>query len=253
MAPGIGGNSPEQALALLSDMTTDVTAIGLDEYQRRIEKAQQYMQQNDIAAVYLNAGTNMTYFTGTKWYASERLVGAILPATGQLQYIAPVFEIPTLKDYMQVDGPVHGWHEHENPYALLLEVLKTENLTAPAKIAIDESTAFFIVDGINQLNPGFTLINGKEVTAHCRMHKSDSEIALMQRAMDMTLEVHKAAASILKPGITTTEVETFINQAHQKVGATGSYFCIVLFGEATAYPHGVKDPQTLQQGRYGIN
>jgi Xaa-Pro dipeptidase len=43
-------------------------------------------------------------------------------------------------------------------------------------------------------------------------------------------------------------VETFINEAHRKVGATGSYFCIVLFGTATSFPHGVKDPQTLKQG-----
>jgi len=248
MAPGIGGKTQEQALASLQDMTQDVISITPAEYQQRIANAQQYMQQHDIAAVYLNAGTNMTYFTGTKWYASERLVGAILPANGPLQYIAPVFEIPTLKDYMQVEGPVHGWHEHQNPYALLLEVLKAENLTPPAKLAIDESTAFFIVDGISQLNPGFQLVNGKEVTAHCRMHKSENEIALMQKAMDMTLEVHKATASILKPGISTTEVEAFVNQAHKQVGASGSYFCIVLFGEATAYPHGVKEPQKLQQG-----
>jgi Xaa-Pro dipeptidase len=29
--------------------------------------------------------------------------------------------------------------------------------------------------------------------------------------------------------------------------ASGSYFCIVLFGAASAFPHGVKDPQTLKQ------
>jgi Xaa-Pro dipeptidase len=32
------------------------------------------------------------------------------------------------------------------------------------------------------------------------------------------------------------------------VGSSGSYFCIVLFGPATAFPHGVKDPQVLKTG-----
>jgi Xaa-Pro dipeptidase len=70
----------------------------------------------------------------------------------------------------------------------------------------------------------------------------------MQRAKDMTLEVHKAAASVLREGISTTEVVQFIEQAHRAVGAPGSTFCIVLFGQASAFPHGVKYPQTLKRG-----
>jgi Xaa-Pro dipeptidase len=66
--------------------------------------------------------------------------------------------------------------------------------------------------------------------------------------MDMTMAVHVAVASILHEGITTQEVEEFIHLAHRKVGASGSYFCIVLFGEATAYPHGVSYVQTLKRG-----
>ena len=70
----------------------------------------------------------------------------------------------------------------------------------------------------------------------------------MQRAKDMTLEVQKAAASILREGISTTEVAEFIHQAHRKVGAPGSTFCIVLFGAASAFPHGVKHAQVLKDG-----
>ncbi len=64
----------------------------------------------------------------------------------------------------------------------------------------------------------------------------------------MTLEVQKAAASILREGISTTEVAEFIHQAHRKVGAPGSTFCIVLFGAASAFPHGVKHAQVLKDG-----
>jgi Xaa-Pro dipeptidase len=244
----IGGSTPKQALVSLHNMTVDVRAIEETEYRARIDKAQAYMQQHSIAAIYLNAGTNLSYFTGTSWYASERLVGAILPAQGEVQYLAPVFEIATLKEYMLISGPVHGWHEHESPYALFIKVLQQLGVDTNATVGLDESMAFFMVDGINQQQSAYTFINGKEVTAHCRMTKSATELALIQRAMDMTLEVHKAAASILREGISTVEVEAFIHQAHQRVGASGSYFCIVLFGEATAYPHGVKHPQLLKDG-----
>lgn len=252
MTIGVGGCSKEQALARLHDMTAGAQGIALDEYRARIASAQAYMQANKIAAIYLNAGTSLRYFTGLKWHASERMVGAILPAAGELEFIAPWFEVGTLNEYMVLSGVVNAWHEHESPYALFAAVLERMNVAAnvecPAIVGIDESTPFFIADGIAQAAAGYRLTNAKAVTAHCRMVKSAAEIALMQRAKEMTLAVHQAAASILHEGMTTTEVEAFIAAAHRQVGASGSYFCIVLFGEATAYPHGVKEPQVLKQG-----
>ncbi|AXA92631.1 Xaa-Pro peptidase family protein [Massilia sp. YMA4] len=249
---GIGGKSIEEALATLEDMTAGAVPIGRDEHLARIAKAQAYMQREGIAAVYLNAGANLLYFTGTRWYASERMVGAILPATGALEYIAPAFEHDTLKDFMLVDGPVNCWEEHESPYRLFVDVLARMGIAQdeqrPPRVGICESAAFFIYDGIRPLAAGYALENARAVTAHCRTRKSRAEIALMQRAMDMTLAVHVATASILREGITTAEVEEFIARAHRKVGASGSYFCIVLFGPATAFPHGVSYVQTLKEG-----
>jgi Xaa-Pro dipeptidase len=245
---GIGTQTPEQALATLSDMTKTLIPIQPKENLARIAKAQAYMQANNIDAIYLNAGTNLTYFTGMKWYASERLVGAILPAVGTVQYIAPYFEIGTLNGFKVIDGPIHGWQEHQNPFTLFVEILKQLDISDIAIIGIDESAQFFIFDGINKAQTGLNLINAQPVTAHCRMHKSNNEIALMQSAMNMTLAVHKATASMLYAGISTTEVEAFIKRAHQAVGAPGNYFCIVLFGVATSFPHGVKDAQVLKAG-----
>ncbi len=243
----IGGKTKEEALHSLSNMTSDLTPIQKSEYLSRIDKAQHYMQQNSIAALYLNAGTNLSYFTGMQWYASERLVGAILPASGDIIYVAPFFEIDSLEERKLIEGNIIGWQEHESPYALVAHLLGEIDTAGGKNIAVDESTQFFVVDGFNKALPeGASIINGAEITAHCRMHKSVNELALIQRAMDMTLAVHKATASMLYTGITTTEVEAFINDAHKKVGASGNYFCIVLFGKATSFPHGVKDPQVLK-------
>ncbi|TMO82973.1 M24 family metallopeptidase [Pseudoalteromonas spongiae] len=246
MTIGVGGSTIEQALAKLDNMTQQVAPISNDELNARLQKAQSLMQQRGIAAMYIDAGTNLTYFTGLKWYKSERLVGAILPAKGELCYVAPHFEQGSLNDYMKLNGEFFGWHEHQSPYALIAEILQKQGINE-GKLAVDPSAGYFLVDGIIKANPQLTVINADVITAPCRECKSDAEIALMQTAKNMTLEVHKAAASILKPGITTSEVEAFINQAHKKVGASGSSFCIVLFGLATSFPHGVKDPQVLQE------
>ena len=255
MTIGVGGKTAEAALAALFNMTQGVQPIAKPEYLQRIARAQAHLQAQGFAAMWVHAGTNMTYFSGTKWHPSERMVGAIVPAKGAIEYLAPYFEQNTLRDFMVVEGNVNVWHEHESPYQLLVDTLKRMGIAggvgagkaALPCIGISEDAPFFIVDGIAQLATDYRLVNAKPVTAHCRTRKSANEIALMQRAKDMTLAVHKAAASIMREGITTTEVNAFIHEAHKKVGAPGSYFCIVLFGEATAFPHGVKNPQTLKK------
>ena len=247
MAIGVGGSTQAVELAKLSNMTAGVTPITAAEFETRIKKAQSLMRAEGLAAIYVNAGSSLYYFTGTRWYASERMVGALIPAEGAVTYIAPAFEISTLKDYMLIQGPVEGWHEHESPYALFAAMLKKQGLVG--KIGLDEASPFFLTEGVRAAAPDFDFVTAKPVTAGCRMVKSATELALMQRAKDMTIEVHKAAGRILHAGITTTEVTAFIHEAHKRVGApAGSYFCIVLFGEATAYPHGVKNPQTLKDG-----
>ena len=131
---GIGGNTIEQALATLSDMTAGAVPIGREEHVARIAKAQAFMQAQGISALWLNAGTSLLYFTGMKWHASERMVGAILPAEGELAYLAPAFEEATLRDFMVVDGPIHTWHEHENPCALFVDTLEALGIEPGARI-----------------------------------------------------------------------------------------------------------------------
>ncbi|MBM70606.1 MAG: X-Pro dipeptidase [Haliea sp.] len=246
MTQGIGGSDATQELARLQDMSAAAEPIQDAEFAARLQRAQQLMQAAGLDALYLNAGTNLLYFTGTRWSPSERMVGALIPAQGAPRYIAPAFELGTLQGFLRVPGDVHCWEEHESPYRLCAQLLADLQVKT---LGMDESAPFFIADGLHQAAPACRIQSATPVTAGCRMQKSPAELALMQRAKDMTLEVHRAVARILRPGITTGEVTGFIHEAHQRVGApAGSYFCIVLFGADSAFPHGVAQPKALETG-----
>ena len=245
MTRGIGYQTQTEALAQLVNMADEAQPIGIEEYNHRIERAQILMKAQGIDAIYLNAGTNLEYFTGLRWYPSERLVGAIIPVEGSPRLIAPAFELGSLKQAMQVPLEPLLWEEHESPIELMASTLK-DTFGTQLRLGIDESTAYSFVARLETFVPAQQLCDAKTVIAECRMHKSDAELALIQTAMDMTIAVHRATASMLKEGISATEVRSFIDEAHRRVGAPGSFFCIVLFGQATSYPHGVQHEQYLK-------
>ncbi|MFV9549918.1 M24 family metallopeptidase [Algibacter sp. PT7-4] len=244
---GIGGSTIEAELNTIKPKAHLVKPIQEEEFQLRINKACALMQAQNVQAIYLNSGTNLFYFTGTHWNSSERMVGALLFPNGELHYIAPQFEKGTVLDFMIIKGTVHCWEEHESPYQLFNSILKHNNVVH-GTILIDETTPFFITNGIQKIASEYILSNAKAIISGCRMIKSDAEIAIMQHAMDITLEVQKAAARILRVGISVKEVTDFINEAHKRYGvASGSYFCIVLFGVDSSFPHGVKSPKNLEK------
>lgn len=246
MATGIGGCTAQQALEQLQPLTDNPPEIAGDEYRQRIQHAQRLMRENGIDACYVNAGSNLRYFTGTQWSASERMVGAVIPAEGEIAYIAPWFEIGTFKDAQVIEAEIFSWHEEEDPYRLFFTVLASRGLMGARQVAICETASVTLFLGLQQYAGDIRLISAQPITGHCRSRKSATEIALMQTANNITLRVQQAAASILRPGITASELIDFVDKAHRKMGTSGSYFCIALFGSDSAFPHGVKQPNPLQ-------
>ena len=248
MTAGVGGSTMEAELERMSSMRDGVQPISTEERRRRIENAQRLMRVEGIQALYLDASTSLYYFTGMRLGGSERLHGAVIPAEGEFSYMCPAFEEEKTRAMLQLGDDVRVWEEHEDPTALVIDTVRSHG-HAHGTLAVDEATPFFTFDGLRRAGNAFEFVNGSLITARCRMLKSPAELALMQRAKNITLEVHKATARILVEGITTTEVADFIAKAHTRLGVDGPLsFCIVLFGEATAYPHGVPYPQTLVDG-----
>lgn len=248
MTVGVGGSTAEAELAAMTSMRGDVPPIGVEERLRRIARAQKLMQEKGIDALYLDCSSSMVYFAGLTFRRTERMHSAVLPAKGDIVYISPAFEVEKLKTMISFGDQIAVWEEDDDPTAVVTETIR--KLGAPhGTIAVDEATPFFTFDGLRRAGNAYTYVNAVDITAGCRMIKTDHEIALMQTAKNITLEAHRAAARIMREGITTTEVQAFLTAAHKKLGSEGPPgFNGVLFGEATAYPHGVPYPQTLKDG-----
>ena len=248
MTRGVGGSTMAAELDAMVSMRGAVAPIGNDERHARMRRAQALMAEHGVDALYLDASTSCYYFTGMRPRPSERLHGAILTAAGELTYLCPAFEAEKTAQMINVPGDIRTWQENEDPTALIIDALRGYGIDG-GTLAVDETTPFFTFDGLRRAGNKFDFVNASDITGACRMLKSAAEIALMSAAKAITLEVHRATARALYAGAGTDELKEFIAEAHRRLGADGPMsFSIVLFGEATAYPHGVPYTQTLREG-----
>jgi len=239
------GKEKEKTTGLAS-MIKDVVPISVAEREARIVKAQQLLTENNIAALLLDAGTAMQYFTGISWWGSERTMLAIIPAKGSVKYICPGFEETRLRELIKIGKDVFAWQEDESPYKLTVNVLKDAGIVS-GKIGIEERLRFFILDGIKKEAAQLEFVSGDPVTIPCRLIKSAAELALMQKASDITVAAIKYGITQLKEGMTQGELTDIIASAHDELGGSGGGG-LVLFGESSSFPHGSIKPKTLSKG-----
>ncbi len=245
MAGMIGGSTAERELASLLPWANLAPVITAQERARRMDRARELTAQMGADALLIGAGASLRYFTGVAWGATERLVAMLLPIKGDPIFICPAFELGSFEASLSIPATdIRLWEEDESPSALVADALN-----GAKTLAIDPALAFLFVDRIRQAAPGVSLVSGAAVVDGCRSIKSPAEIALMQQAMDITLEVQRRAARILHEGIRASEVIRFIDQAHRALGAsTGNTFCAVQFGRSTAFPHGLPQDDVLRDG-----
>ncbi len=241
-----GTEKSVSAIDSLQSITKDVVPITLKEREERIAKAQKLLVEQKMQALILDAGTSLLYFTGISWWPSERTMVAVIPAKGEVFYICPGFEESRLRELITIGKEVYAWQEDESPYALIASAFKKAGIES-GTIGIEERLRFFIVDGIRKEAPHLNYASGDPITMPCRMIKSPAEIALMQKASDITVAAIKAGMGSLKEGMSQHEVSSIISNAQTRLGGV-SDFALVLFAESSAMPHGSTKPRTLKKG-----
>lgn len=230
----------------LHSMVGDVVPISVQEREARIEKAQRLMTEQKIDALVVDAGTTLKYFTGISWWPSERTMLAIIPARGSVKYICPGFEEDRFRELITIGKDVYALQEEESPYKLIATVIKEAGILS-GTIGMEERLRFFIFDGIRKEAAHLHFVSADPVTVPCRLIKSAAELALLQKANDITVAAIKAGINSLQEGMSPGDVSAIISDAHKQAGGS-SGGGLVLFGEASAFPHGTTKPQKLKKG-----
>ena len=231
----------------LRSLTKDAQAITPAEHVARIAKLQSLMQQRQVGALLVEAGSSLQYFTGIRWWRSERTTAAIIPATGQVVVVTPFFEEPSIRESLRVSADVRPWKEDESPFELIAGAVR-EQLSTNAALAIETTVRYFIADQVSKaLGAGAQLVPGDELVRACRLIKSPTELALMQTANDVTIAAIRHVHAHVAAGLSASDIMSLLVAATEALGGTHE-FSLVLLNEASAFPHGSDKPQSIRKG-----
>lgn len=226
---------------------TTAPPIAPQEHEARPAKVQGLMQQHKVAALLLEAGSSLEYFTGIRWWRSERTTAALIPAAGRVVVVTPYFEEPSVHESLKVAADVRTWKEDESPFDLIAGAFR-EHASLPGPLAVESTTRFFIVEHVVSIVgrrasvvPADTLVNA------CRMLKSPAELALMQAANDITIAALRQLHAEVTAGMHSADILDRLIGTTNRLGGTYE-FGLVLVNEASAYPHGSIKPQQVHAG-----
>ena len=231
----------------LTSLTSAAKPIAVEERGARIDKVQRLMREQRVAALLIEPGSSLDYFTGIRWRRSERTTLAIIPAKGRVIVVTPAFEEPSVRETLSVDGDVRPWNEHESPFARVTQALRDLGVPGGAVLAVESTTRFFIVDGIRKASSGYEFISGDNLVRACRLIKSAAELALMQTANDVTIAALHFVHDRVKSGMAAADISSLMDQATIALGGSPE-FSMVLLNEASAYPHGSIKHETVHEG-----
>ena len=236
-APVLAQESLPEAIRKLRPMTDGIQPITPAERRTRIEKARRLMRENKMDAIVCEPGASAFYFTGTRRAPGDRFSAWVLPAKGDPAWI----ESPGNAE-PDAAAAIHAPRFDAGGAAKRIVELTGKT----GRIAMEEKTLFATFDVLRQAAPAAEFVSADPVTVGCRVIKSPAEIALMQRANDITIAAYQAALSSLWEGMTNRELSAIIAAAYRNLGVQGN--AMAIFGSYTAFPHGSVQPQKLRQG-----
>ena len=230
-----------------STKASAVPPITAQEHEARLAKVQGLMQQRKVAALLLEAGSSLEYFTGVTWWRSERTTAALIPAEGRVVVVTPYFEEPSVRESLKVAADVRTWKEDESPFELLAQGFR-EHAGLPGPLAVEATARFFIIEHVvRTVGRRANVILADQLVNDCRMIKSAAELALMQAANDITIEMLAHVHAAVGAGMHGAEILELVVSTTKRLG--GNYeFGLVLLNEASAFPHGSVKPQQVHEG-----
>lgn len=220
---------------------------------QRFTAVRQALRQQGMAAGVVTAPVSMRYLTG--WSnPSKRFAGLVIPADGDPTLLLPALEVEEARSASSIR--LVAWHDGEDPFVALAGLLRAAGADS-GRISLEEADLpvgqLRLMAGALGLKPAALIDAAADLTpvlSAMRECKDEDEVALIRQAADMLNPALDAALASIRPGVTERDIARVLEEAMLAAGADGVAFeTHVLFGPASALPHGSTGGRVLERGQ----
>ncbi len=240
--------------AALDDLFADcvdergsVEPIQPEERAARRARACAWLAEHGGGSLLVEPGPTLEYLAGVSTYKSERLVALVLHADGACDWLVPTFEVSRITKEVQragAEAAVHGWDEHEHPFAPLAARLRAHGSD---RLWIEPDVRHRFVAPMHEFVSGDQILAADRLVQDLRAPKDAHEVALLRRANELTQRAIRLVSERVENGTTGVELAEMVTWAQHRMGLTGIWN-LTLIGPAAAYPHGSDEPTEVQPG-----
>jgi Xaa-Pro aminopeptidase len=217
----------------------------IDFHEDKALKAIEALERGGADAFLLFPGADIGYYTGFTIGPSERLAAALIPFDRD-----PVLIVNELEKALRGQNPwitdVEIWREHEDPIDLLARNIERLGLDK-AVIGVAEDAPWGWVNRLKERVPEAHFVDATRFLSQVRMVKAPQELEWMRMACAITDRALEVAFEHLRTGMTEKELADIIAREMLSRGGRMA-FCIVLFGDRAALPHGRPSDRELKPG-----
>lgn len=205
--------------------------------QERVEKLQSRMKEMGVESLLVTNAQNIYYLTafwgsaGTVFISQKRRIFITDDRYGLIaKQTIQGFDIIVTRQTLQE----------------LVRIIKEDDLSA---IAFEDQVSYAYYQQLEQVFEGKELLARTGLIEGLRMIKEDKEIALIQKACQISDQAFLDALDFIKPGKTELEVANFLDFRMRELGASGvSFETIAASGYRSAMPHGVASQKVIETG-----
>jgi Xaa-Pro aminopeptidase len=215
----------------------------MNEYDRRIVKLQQLMQEENIDIAAVGPTNNMRYILGDTPHPDERF--CVLIITGdQLQFIVPKLNVQKVRSFTDIE--MLTWEDAAGPGGTIQSSLLSK--FKKVKLATDGSMrADFLLQLLSNVQPEET-VSLDPMISNMRIRKSAHEVEHLHRAAEQADKAMAACVDACRPGVTEKEIGWEAESAFRREGAEEVTFTLIAAGPNGSHPHHHSGMTALDQG-----
>jgi Xaa-Pro dipeptidase len=217
--------------------------------EKRLARLTEAILVNGLDGIVLMPGPNLLYLSGIHVHVSERPILFFIPADDDPAIIIPTLEAQKARQAGLAEERIFHWSDDEGYTGAFQRACAHLELSDYLLGVEALHMRVLELELLHRYAPGLTTAHAEPIMGALRLAKDETEIAAMQRAVNIAEQALATLVPSIKIGQSEKQIAAMLSQTLTNAGSEGNAFDpIVQAGPNSASPHAVPSDRPIEDG-----